>query len=151
MPRTLRIYLDACALNRLTDPPLQPRILLEAAAVEQVLLLVRSGRMRWAASSILGAELARNRDPLRRSAAFSLLKFASEMKFLSEAVAARGKKLEASGLKEFDALHLAVAGECGCDVLLTTDDRFRKWAHRNPNTSSVRIENPLDFLKEVLP
>ncbi|MFZ0392942.1 MAG: type II toxin-antitoxin system VapC family toxin [Terracidiphilus sp.] len=147
----LRIYLDACALNRLTDPPSQPRISLEAAAVEQILLLVRSGKMRWVASSILGAELARSPNRLRRSAAFALLELASEMKFLSATVAAGGKQLEVAGLKEFDALHLAVAEECGCDVLLTTDDRFRKWAYRNPNTSSVRIENPLDYLKEVLP
>jgi predicted nucleic acid-binding protein len=140
MARSLRIYLDACALNRLTDPPSQPRIVLESAAVEQILLGVRSGRMRWIASSVLGVELARNRDRLRRGAAFALLEFASEMKFLSTAIASRGKQLEAVGLKPFDALHLAVAEECGCDVLLTTDDRFRKWAYRNPSTSSVRIE-----------
>ena len=35
----VRIYLDACCLNRLTDDQNQPRIAAEAEAVEQLLLL----------------------------------------------------------------------------------------------------------------
>jgi hypothetical protein len=35
--QTPRIYLDACALNRLGDPPIQRRIALEAAAMERVI------------------------------------------------------------------------------------------------------------------
>lgn len=130
---------------------MQPRILLEAAAVEQILILVRAGRMRWGVSSILAAELARNRNHLRRNSSVALLKLASDIEFIRAAIAARGKLLEVLALKQFDALHLAVAEECGCDLLLTTDDCFRKWADRNPHASSVRIDNLPDYLKEVLP
>ena len=40
---SLRVYLDACCLNRLTDDQSQARIHNEAEAVEGVLRLVRDG------------------------------------------------------------------------------------------------------------
>jgi hypothetical protein len=46
----LKIYLDACALNRLTDDQSQSRIHTEAEAVERVLHLVRKGEAEWKAS-----------------------------------------------------------------------------------------------------
>jgi hypothetical protein len=149
MGRVPRVYLDACALNRLTDPPSHLRIELEAAAVEQVLLLVRAGKMLWISSSILGVEIGKNPNKQRRAAAFSLLGLASEMQFLTPSIVIRGKRLSRLGLDKFDALHLAVAEESRCDVVFTTDDRFEKWSDRNFGASSVRVENPLDYLKTV--
>ena len=74
----MRIYLDACAINRLTDDQLQARILTEAEAVEQVLDLVSTGRGRWIASSALRDELERNPNETKRAVSLALLDFASE-------------------------------------------------------------------------
>ena len=41
----VRVYLDACCLNRLTDDQSQARIRDEAAAVENILRLVRDGEV----------------------------------------------------------------------------------------------------------
>jgi predicted nucleic acid-binding protein len=130
-----RIYLDACALNRLADPPSHARIALEAGAVEQILLSVQARRLHWIASSVLRVELARNRDEVRRETMMDLLQMASEMRSQTTHALLRGKQLEKLGFGPFDALHLAVAEEGGCDVLLTTDDRFRKLANRIPGAS----------------
>lgn len=62
----MRIYLDACAINRLTDDQRQARILAEAEAVEQVLDLITTGSGRWIASSALRDELERNPNEAKR-------------------------------------------------------------------------------------
>jgi hypothetical protein len=62
----MRIYLDACCINRLTDDQSQKRIREEAEAVEQVLRLVRTKAIQWLSSVILDVEVANNPD-LERS------------------------------------------------------------------------------------
>ena len=41
----MKIYLDACCLNRLTDDQSQSRIAEEAEAVERILRLLRDGEI----------------------------------------------------------------------------------------------------------
>jgi len=146
-----RIYLDACALSRLTDSPVQLRIVLEGAAVEKILLQARSGGLDWVASSFLAVELMRIPDAQRRANLLALLGLASRIQHQSPAIAARGKQLHALGYGRFDALHLAAAEEARCDWLLTTDDRFLRKAARGTGQPSVRVRNPLDYLKAVGP
>jgi hypothetical protein len=56
----MRIYFDACAINRLTDDLSQQRIHDEARAVEFVLRLIASGSAEMVASTALRLELRRN-------------------------------------------------------------------------------------------
>lgn len=146
-----RIYLDACALNRLTDKPVQHRIAQEAAAVFRLLQLVRLGRLRWVASSSLVAELKNNPNEKRRKDVLSLLRYASEIPRPSALAFRRGGTLHLLGYGVFDALHLAIAEERKCDLFLTTDDRFLRKARRNLGRPSVRVENPLNYEKEIVP
>jgi hypothetical protein len=62
----------------------------------------------------------------------------------------RGQQLETLGFPEYDALHLACAEAAGADLLLTTDDRFRRLAARHADRLRVRVENPLTWLEEAL-
>ena len=41
----MRVYLDACALNRLSDDQSQPRIRAESEAVQQILSLRMLGKV----------------------------------------------------------------------------------------------------------
>lgn len=147
----LRVYLDACVLNRLTDDPLQPRIALEAAAIVHIFRLMRERRCTWVASSILLTELRRNPDQFRREAALTLLANASETHYPDGFSSKRARFLHAVGYGLFDALHLALAENSGADVLVTTDDRFVRQAGRNLGAPLVRVENPLDCLKRLKP
>jgi hypothetical protein len=144
-----RIYLDACALNRLSDPPTQQRVALEAAAMERLLQGMRTGRLRWIASSVLAVEIENNPDEQRRNSALALLGFAAEIYRPSAISDERGRQLDRLGYGKLDALHLAMAEEHECDLLLTTDDRFLKQALRRLGEPSVRVENPLNYLKEA--
>jgi hypothetical protein len=42
----MKIYLDACCVNRLTDEQSQARIRQEAEAIERILGIVREGKYR---------------------------------------------------------------------------------------------------------
>lgn len=55
----MKLYLDACAVNRLLDDQRQLRIRREAEAVEEILGLVQARRVRWIAGAILKAEIVR--------------------------------------------------------------------------------------------
>ena len=149
MARIPRIYLDACALNRLFDPPGQLRVELESAAMMHLLQRVQARRLCWIASSVLITEIENNPDEPRRVSTLLLLQLAAEVHRPSGAAAKRGRELNQFGYGRLDALHLALAEEQGCDLLLTTDDRFLKQALRGLGKPSVRVENPLNYLKEA--
>jgi predicted nucleic acid-binding protein len=141
----VRIYLDACALNRLTDDQRQARILTEAQAVEQILDLVTVGKVSWIASSLLRAELERNPNDAKRAVSLALLSFASECVEPSEAAVRRASVLAAEGFGASDALHLALAEQARADCLLTTDDRVVARAARTHANVLPSVLNPVDW------
>ncbi len=145
----MRIYLDACCLNRLTDDQDQTRVREEAEAVEQVLRLVRTRGIEWVSSVALQAEIEQNPDPERRRAVKALLLLATETISLDARVVLRAKGLELAGYGAFDALHLSSAEAGSADALLTTDDRFTKRAGRAVGSPSIRVLNPVVWLKET--
>jgi predicted nucleic acid-binding protein len=151
MAQTPRIYLDTCALNRLTDDPSQMRVRLEAEAIELFFLQLHTGRAAWIASSVLEAEIRRNRDMQRREDALGMLSYASEFLLPNAEMADRARYLSLLGYGKFDAIHLAIAENAKVDLLLTTDDRFRRQAGRGLGNPVIRVANPLDYEQEVKP
>jgi predicted nucleic acid-binding protein len=147
----LIVYLDTCALNRLTDDPSQMRVRLEAEAMELFFRHLQAGMVFWTASSILEAEIRRNPDTQRRADALGMLPFATEFRLPNKEVAARARFLNALGYGNFDALHLAIAEHSKVDLLLTTDDRFLRQAGRGLGNPTIRVVNPLDYVQEVKP
>src|SRR5690242_18381721 len=100
----MKIYLDACCLNRLTDDQNQPRIREEAAAVERVFKLVRDGTVQWISSDALADEIDRNPDLERKSGNVALLALASEIIEENDQIAHRAKALHRGGLRRLRCL-----------------------------------------------
>lgn len=146
----MRIYFDACCLNRLTDDQSQPRIRAEALAVERVLKRVREGTVLWISSDALIDELDRNPDSERRMGNVALSAFAAEVVVETDQVALRSEALHSVGYGVFDALHLACAEAARVDVLLTTDDSFIRKASRGDGRPRVAVRNPLSWNQESL-
>ena len=144
-----KIYLDACALNRLTDDQSQSRIQTEAEAVERVLHLVWSGEAEWKASIVLEAEIRRNPNGAARNDALKLISLAGELLRPNRVSIERAGTLEALGYGAFDALHLACAEQAAVDVLLTTDDRFIKQVGRRLGKPTIRVLNPVNWVQEM--
>jgi predicted nucleic acid-binding protein len=63
---------------------------------------------------------------------------------------ARSHELEKSGFIGFDALHLACAESGKAEVFLTTDDRLLRHAKRHAKDLRIKVENPLEWIKDKL-
>ncbi len=141
------IYLDTCALNRISDDHSQPRICEEADAVQRILDLVFAGRLRWIASTVLQHELSQNPDALRRLDNLTLLRSAAEIVPPDDTTRRAAHLLTRSGLAAMDALHLAICHQAKIDWLITTDDRFCKTAARVTHSGSTHVLNPVEWLQ----
>ena len=143
-----KVYLDACALNCLTDDQRQSRIHTEAEAVEKFLISYGSARLYgWPASFFRMRFAESNREG--KNDALRLISLAGEL-FRPNAVSIeRAKTLEALGYGAFDALHLACGEQASVDVLFTTDDRFIRQVERRLGNLTVRVSNPVNWILEM--
>jgi hypothetical protein len=145
----VRIYLDACCVNRLTDDQSQRRIREESEAIERILGGVRRGQFHWIASDVLVDEIEGGPQTARKGENRALLALSSEIIEASDRIVERASELEAVGYGAFDALHLSSAEDGRADVLLTTDDKFLKRASRSEGTPRISVRNPVSWLKET--
>lgn len=106
----MKIYLDACCLNRLTDDQNQPRIREETGAVERILKLVREGIIQWISSDALADEIDRNPDPERKSGNVALLAFTSEIVEENDQISRRAEAFHRVGLR---LVRRVAPGLCG--------------------------------------
>jgi predicted nucleic acid-binding protein len=145
----MKIYLDACALNRLMDDQSQPRVRSEADAVQDILRMVGANEIQWISSIVLQFELRKNPNVQARHDALALLSFAGDRVKPGRVVLERARTLEAIGYGAFDALHLACAEKAEVDALLTTDDRFLRQVARGLGKPRVKVRNPVNWLQEM--
>lgn len=146
----MKIYLDACCLNRPFDDQRQPRIRLEAEAISLILQNFHQRKWEWIGSEVLVYELQQTADVERRERLLLLAGQSHQAVEITEEILRQAEKLEASGFDSYDAIHLASAEQANVDVFLTTDDNLQKVANRNKGVFSLVIENPVKWLEEVL-
>lgn len=140
----MKIYLDVCCLNRPFDDIQQERIRLEANAVIIILERCEKGELILISSDIIREEILRIPDIEKREAVLELQNIYKEWIPIDKNVIELAKQIEQSGVKPYDALHIASAEIGGADVFLTTDDKLlRKNLQLNLKT---RILNPLNFI-----
>jgi predicted nucleic acid-binding protein len=146
----MKIYLDACCLNRPFDDQRQPRIRLEAEAISLILQKLHQREWEWVGSEVLTYELGQTVDVERRERLLLLTGQSHQIVEITEKILKQAEKLEASGFDSYDAIHLVSAEQTKVDVFLTTDDHIQKVAHRNKELFSFVIANPVRWLEEVL-
>lgn len=145
----MKVYMDACCVNRMTDDQSQQRIRNEAEAIERILRGVREGTCQWVGSEALVYEIERNPDRTRLLENRALLALSIGQVEATDEVLDRARRLEAAGYGAFDAVHLASAEAAGADVLLTTDDRFIARAYRGDGFPRIPVRNPVSWLEEA--
>lgn len=102
----MRLYFDACCLNRLTDDHGQERIRKEAEAIETLMGVATRDANVWVGSAALEAEIARNPNSERREDAQALLTFVKQTIRLDDTIVQRARGLRSRGFSAFDAMHL---------------------------------------------
>jgi predicted nucleic acid-binding protein len=146
----MKIYLDACCLNRPFDDQSQPRVRLEAEAISLILEKLAQGEWEWVGSEILLHEVEQNPDLENRQRALSFASLARQVVEINEKILQRAEELEEAGFDSYDAIHLSSAEHGKTDVFLTTDDQILKVAARKKSLFSFTVENPVKWLEEVL-
>jgi len=146
----MRVYFDACCLNRPFDDQRQIRIRLETEAIAHLLRAVDEGRLVWVTSDALLYELLRCPDTDRRSALLAMCSSASERVLVDAILMKRAREIRSQRVRDLDALHLACAEQGRAAVVLTTDDKFTAAAARLNPSSVVRVVNPVVLETELL-
>jgi len=146
----MKVYLDACCLNRPFDDQSQPRVRLEAEAISLILEKLNQGEWEWVGSEILLHELGQNPDAENRQRTLSFASLAQQVVETTEKILSRAEELEEAGFDSYDAIHLSSAEYGKADVFLTTDDQILKVAARKKSLFSFTVENPVKWLEEVL-
>ncbi|HEU0292281.1 MAG TPA: PIN domain-containing protein [Anaerolineales bacterium] len=146
----IRVYLDNCVLNRPFDDQSQERVRLETEAI--ILLLSRLERKEWTwlGSQALNLEIDKTPDVEHQSRLRRVVEFVGSSVEIGEKELERANELQKAGFVGFDAVHLACAESGKADVFLTTDDRLLKLAKRLAKKLRVKVENPLDWMKEMI-
>ncbi len=146
----MKVYLDACCLNRPFDDQSQPRVRLEAEAIALILDKLHQSEWEWIGSEILLHEVGQNPDLENRQRALSFAALAHHVVETTEKVLSRAEELEEAGFDSYDAIHLSSAEFGKADVFLTTDDQILKVAARKKSLFSFTVGNPVKWLEEVL-
>lgn len=148
--KVINIYLDACCLNRPFDDQTQDRIRMEAESVIILLKYSVSGKIRLIGSDVLKLEIGKTPDPVRRSQLLSLSVYISKFYKLNDDIIKLAADLQKSGFSTFDSFHIAIAEKSKIDIFVTTDDKIHKLYRRKPGLLNIRIENPVDVIRELL-
>ncbi|MEB3214863.1 MAG: PIN domain-containing protein [Nostocales cyanobacterium 94392] len=150
MGKKYKIYLDVCCLNRPFDDQTQPRISLESEAVITIINQCQSGDWRMINSSAIIAELNQIPNIERLQNTKKLLAVAKIKIITSSLLEERTSELQKMGFSSYDAAHIASAERSQADIFLTTDDRLVKKARKNAQLINVNINNPVQWLAEVI-
>ncbi len=142
----MKIYMDVCCLCRPFDDHRNRKIRLEAEAILSILGRCSSD---WelVGSVVLDSEISRMADPDKRQKVEQKLELVREYIELDETIFNRALMYQRSGIKLFDALHLACA-QSGETIFLTTDNRIIILSGKIP-AITIRVENPVRWLMEV--
>jgi predicted nucleic acid-binding protein len=143
--RVLTLYFDNCCNSRLFDDDTQPETKAEADAIRRIINNKRRGRYVIVGSFAGDAEINKiPGDTARLAAKQKYDEYIDRWVKKAAPIMARARKLEAYGLRKWDAAHLAAAEAALADYLLTVDKDFIKKCSRQ-NITKVKVINPMDF------
>lgn len=148
--KPMKIYLDACCLNRPFDDQTQNRIRLESEAIIIILNRLYKGEGVWIGSEVLEIEIENTPNIEKRNYLMKIVNYAHKSVPIQENETTRAKQLEKMGFGAFDAMHIACAESGNADIFLTTDDKLLKLANRIKDKLNVHVANPLFWLTEEI-
>ena len=139
-----RIYLDNCCFNRPYDNQTQLKIYLETQAKLHVQSLVYENKIELVWSFILTFENSQNIFSAKKTAISQWEKISSSFVEKSDEIGLIAKEIMTTGVKAFDAAHVACAIVGNCDYFITVDKRLLKYQDKR-----ITICNPIEFLNHI--
>lgn len=146
----MSVYLDICAIQRPLDDHSQMRIATETEAILGILDLCEQGKLILLRSAAHKIENDQNPHPDRKDHTETVLSLASHYLPTTEPVTERANAYVKAGLKELDALHLAIAVEGGASFFCTVDDQLLRRG-RKIDTNETNVLSPLEMIRHLDP
>jgi len=138
----MKIYLDVCCFNRPFDSQEDRIVVLETLAKLYIQELILNNRINLVWSYVLEYENSRNVVKSKRDAIAKWKALSIEFIGKSDALVKLANDIVNTGIKAFDALHIACAISANCDYIITVDKRMAKY-----RDNRIIVCNPIDFLK----
>jgi predicted nucleic acid-binding protein len=120
-------------------------VLFETQAKLFIQGLVLENKVELVWSYILKFENSRNLFEAKRTAISQWEKISYLFVSASDGTVALAKDIAKTGIKDFDALHVACAIAAKCDYFITVDSRVLKYRNE-----TVKICNPIEFLNTYI-
>jgi hypothetical protein len=146
----MKIYPDACCLNRPFDDQRQERIRSESEAILIILNRLHIGEWEWIGSEALEIEIENTPNIERKNYLTKLLSHVHKSVKIQKKEIRRANQLKEIGFKPFDATHIACSESGRSDIFLTTDDKLLKLSRRMRTELNVNVANPLSWFMEVI-
>ena len=146
----MKVYLDACCLQRPMDDQTQPRIHVETEAVLAVLSAVEAGEIQLIGSDALEYEIANIPNQERRAQSLAVLSLASTRSICTDQVIALAEQIENMGIRSMDALHLALASVAHADFFVTCDDFLLRKGRQVPDLH-CKVVSIYELVQELQP
>jgi predicted nucleic acid-binding protein len=140
--KTPKVYVDNCCFNRPFDTQTEYIVVLETLAKLYIQELILNNKIDLVWSYVLEYENSRNIVKSKREAIAKWKDLSIEFVHKSNEVVEIANDIAQSGIKAFDALHIACAIFSKCDYIITVDKRMAKY-----KDNRIVVCNPIDFLK----
>lgn len=150
MSKNYLIYADICCLCRSLDDLQQSRVKLEAEAMLSILEQCEQKKWTLVNSDALQFELGKNSDLFKKEQLEAILSIATNYLQTNDIIESLASDLVKLGFKLYDALHLAFSQTYNLDIFLTTDDRLLRKAKKYPDLITIKAENPVVWLMNIL-
>jgi len=138
----MKIYLDNCCYNRPFDSQTGQVVILETLAKLYIQELVLNKKIELVWSYIIEYENGQNIIESKRDAIAKWQALCVEYVRKSDSIVELAKDIVKTGIKPFDALHIACAITANCDYVITVDKRMTKF-----KDNRIIVCNPIDFLR----
>ena len=141
----MKVYLDNCCFNRPYDDQSHITISIETQAKIKIQEEIVQGKHDLVSSYVIRFENSQNPFQNRREATESFLEENAKEYVGAERsnqIMNIAKEIMATGIKEYDALHIACASYANCDFFITTDRRLLRYI-----SESTPTINPVDFIR----
>ena len=143
----MRIYLDMCCYNRPYDPQEQLRIQLETQSKLLIQKRIEEGKYELVTSYTLEYECGNIPSPVRKRQIQEFIRRNASVYVSHDrdsVISEKAAEIMASGVKEYDAYHVASAICAGCGYFITVDDRLLKY-----RSTDIRMTTPIEFAMEM--
>jgi predicted nucleic acid-binding protein len=145
----IKIYFDACCINRPFDDQSYPRIHLESEAVLLLLMYCEKKYLKWVGSDILDYEIDQATDLLKKEMIKLISSTTKGHIALNETIRKRANEIQKWKISSFDSLHVASAEYGKVDIFLTTDDKLLSKLRKHKKNIQCKADNPLNWIQEV--